>query len=449
MRKNILILLAISTVSVALAQGITGDWNGKLNVAPQVSLKLVFHIDPDSKVTMDSPDQGAYGIEGETLFLSSDSIAFKVPALMMDYTGHLSGGNIVGTFRQMGRSMPLTLSPGVNKAKRPQTPEPPFPYTTEPVTVKHGDVSLVGTLTVPDNAGSSTPVVVMVSGSGQQNRDEELFEHKPFAVIADYLARNGIASLRYDDRGTGESVGEVLSATTADFASDAQAVVRYLKDSRRFGKIGLLGHSEGGIIGYMLGAKPGMLDFVVSVAGPSVKGTKTIAFQNKMSLVKSGVAENIAKDFEKGMEAVLEYKLKHPEAAGASDELIAQLYPQYENSEDTRKLGTMLKSVVSSATSNPWMVYFLSYDPTADLKALNIPALIIYGGKDCQVPPVLNAGYARQLAKHAKVTEYAGLNHMMQHAETGYVEEYATIEETISPEVLSDIVSFISKEIIK
>ncbi len=445
MRKVIFGLLAVSALCAVAAKGITGDWNGKLAVAPGVSLKLVFHIGPDSKVIIDSPDQGAYGIEGETLYLSSDSIAFKVPALMMDYSGHLSGEDIVGTFRQMGKIIPLTLCPGENKPRRPQTPVAPFPYTTEKVTLKHGDVILGGTLTVPDKADPSTPVVVLVSGSGQQNRDEELFEHKPFAVIADYLARYGIASLRYDDRGVGESVGDVLSATTADFASDAQAVVDYLKESRRFGKVGLLGHSEGGIIGYMLAAKSGNLDFLISVAGPSVKGTKTIAYQNRISLIKSGVSQDIAEDFERGVEAMLEYKLEHPGETTVSDELIKHLYPQYEDSEDTRKLGKMIKAAMSSEPSNPWMMWFLAYDPETDMKTLTVPSLIIYGEKDCQVPPSLNAERARRLAKNATVKEYLSLNHLMQHAQTGYVEEYATIEQTISPSVLTDIVSFIAE----
>lgn len=444
MKKCIALLFSLITVLGVSAQGVVGDWSGKLNVAPQMSLKLVFHISPESKVTMDSPDQGAYGIEGEVLYLSADSISFKVPSLMMDFTGHLSGGNIDGTFRQMGRTIPLILVPGEKKANRPQTPKAPFPYSTESVIVNNGYVKLAGTLTIPENADASTPVVVMVSGSGQHNRDEELFEHKPFAVIADYLARNGIASLRYDDRGVGESTGDILSATTADFAEDAQSMVEYVRNSKRFGKIGMLGHSEGGIIAYMSGAKPGMLDYIVSIAGPSVKGTKTIAYQNRVALRKSGVAEDVAKDFEKAIEAVFEYKLAHPEAIEVSEELIARLYPQYGDTEETRRLGGMLKSVLSAAFSNPWMEYFLAYDPAADLKALAIPAFIIYGEKDSQVPPSLNAAPAQRLAKNAKVTEYAGLNHIMQHAGTGYVEEYAAIEETISPEVLADIAGFIT-----
>ncbi len=429
------------------ADKISGTWSGKLQVTPAASIRLVFHISPES-VTMDSPDQGAKGIACTLDFLSADSVSISSPQLHMTYSAKLSGNSLVGTFKQGGLEFPLTLTPGEKKVFHPQTPVPPFPYSTEEVVITTPDASLAGTLTLPENANAETPVVVMVTGSGQQNRDEELFEHKPFAVIADYLARNGIASLRYDDRGFGASTGDAFSATTADFANDAEAVADYLKKSGRFGKIGLLGHSEGGMIGYILGSG-NKLDFIVSIAGPSIKGSKTIAYQNKIALLKSGLPESTASEFATALEKVFDYKLQNHEIAEVDDALVAKFYPSYDSDQVTRQLATQLKTMltqpVNDANVNPWMMWFLEFDPAGDLQKISAPMFIIYGEKDLQVPPSLNEQPARANAPSAVVKVYPGLNHLMQHAATGNVEEYKEIEETISPEVLSDIVSFIRK----
>lgn len=427
---------------MANAQTLTGTWSGELKVSPQVSLRLVFHINDDSTITMDSPDQGAYGIGGEVVFLSADSLDMKVPKLMMSYAGHRLGNTIEGTFRQGGMALPLTLVSGVKKANRPQTPAPPFPYATEEVTVSNGTVSLAGTLTVPRNATASTPVVVMVTGSGQQNRDEELFEHRPFAVIADYLARNGVASLRYDDRGTGDSVGEVADATTADFASDAESVVAYLRNNRRFGKIGLLGHSEGGLIAYMLGAKQGTLDFIVSIAGPAVRGDSILLHQNLHHLAKAGITGKVADDFGSALGKAFQLKIDTPDKI-LTDATLSEIYPAWNDDAMTRRLSQGIRGLFGNRSQSPWMLYFMGYSPAADLQSLHIPALIIYGEKDTQVPASMNAEAARQYAPHAVVKVYPYANHLMQHAETGEVEEYNSIEETVSPEILDDIVKFI------
>lgn len=426
------------------ARNLIGEWSGTLNVTPQMKLKLVFHIE-DKAVYLDSPDQGAYGIPGDLVFLSEDSVNIRIPKIMAGFSGTRNGDAIAGEFQQSGMRIPLELTKGVSKANRPQTPQPPFPYTTEELKITTDAGTIAGTLTIPENADKKTPLAILVTGSGQQNRDEELFEHKPFVVTADYLARNGVASFRYDDRGMGESTGDVLSATTSDFAADAEAVVNHLRKTGRFGKTGIIGHSEGGLIAYMLGAKPRTLDFVVSVAGPSIKGSKTIGYQNKMSLLKAGIPEKEAEDFGKAMEAALEYKLSHPEAVEVSDALIAELYPQCGSTPVAKQLGESLKGTISDKVSNPWMFYFVGYDPASDLKKLKVPTLIIYGEKDTQVPPSLNAGLARKLAPKAIVKEFPQLNHLMQHATTGDVAEYKEIEETFSPEVLKAIAVFINK----
>ncbi len=443
-------LLTILTLTCnCFSQAIDGTWSGKLYLGNNHSLKIVLHISrADTTVTMDSSDQGTYGIESQVIRLTDDSVSFRIPSLMVNYDGKLNDGKIDGTFIQGNAKIPLTLTYGADKALRPQTPQPPFPYSTEEINIENraGGSVLAGTLTVPADCSSSTPIAVLVSGSGYQNRDEELFEHKPFAVIADYLARNGIASLRYDDRGFGQSTGDVESATTADFAGDTRAIINWLRDQRRFGKVGIIGHSEGGQIAYMLGAESHGPDFIVSIAGPVIKGSKTIAYQNKVALLSSGIDEQTAEEFASALEKVFEYKLANPEEALTNaDKIVNSLYQVHTGNPMTAQLAASLRAVLTAPPTNLWMVYFLGYDPAADIRALNIPALIIFGEKDRQVPPSLNADEARKLCPTAEVITYPDLNHMMQHSVTGAVEEYSTIEETISPEVLARIVSFISE----
>lgn len=401
-------VMSLSCFCSLQAQSVVGDWSGKLELGGGRSLKLVFHIsDSPAAITMDSPDQGAYGLDCNVVYLKGDSVSLSIPKLMMTYSGKVKDSLLTGTFQQGGLKLPLVLEPGVKKANRPQTPVPPFPYKEENVKIENASENavLAGTLTIPENYTKTTPIVVMVSGSGAQNRDEELFEHKPFAVIADFLARNGVASLRYDDRGYGESTGDRTNATTENYASDAEAVVNWIKKQKRFGKTGLLGHSEGGMIAYMLGAKKGVLDFIISIAGPSTNGAEILDYQNKLALMKTGMAESQAGEY----------------AVNARKQL-------------------------ESDPSMIWMHYFLQYDPAKDLQNLRVPSLIIYGEKDQQVPPSLNLEKARKYAPKATVKCYPGLNHLMQEAVTGNVEEYNSIEQTISPAVLSDILTFIKNK---
>ncbi len=422
------------------------SWWGRLELGQGRSLKLVVNISADSSITLDSPDQGARGIPAVTRVLTGDSINFVIPKLGADFAGRRSSDRIDGVFTQAGYIFSLSLKPGDGKVNRPQTPQPPFPYSEREVTVENpaGGSVLSGTLCVPNDYSFRTPVVVLVTGSGLQNRDEELFEHKPFAVIADYLARQGIASLRYDDRGMGRSTGNAFDATTADFASDAKAVVDWLRNQHLFSSVGLLGHSEGGQIAYMLAAGASTPDFIISVAGPSVKGTETIKWQNKVALQKSGIPEHVADDFVAALGRVFDYKLEGHGETIVTDEMLSEFYPQLNDDATTRKLGATLRPVLEAQPDNPWMMYFLNYDAAEDLRALHVPALIIYGSKDLQVPPHLNLERARELAPTALVKEFDGLNHMMQHAVTGNVEEYGQIEETIAPEVLEEMVSFIA-----
>ena len=412
--RKLLFLLLTFTAIAAQAQvqattALIGSWSGKLKVGSS-TLTIVFHLEQADgyiKVSMDSPDQSAKGIPVLKEYLSDDSLAVKVEALGITYSARLKEGKLDGTFTQMGFSAPLELTRGISQVKRPQTPQQPYPYTTEEVTFRNekDGATLAGTLTWPigyDPKSHKKPsVVLLVTGSGQQNRDEEIFEHKPFLVIADYLARQGIASLRYDDRATGASVGgDIASATTEDFSRDAAAGLKFLRGMKAFSKVGLIGHSEGAAIAFILGAK-GMTDFIVSMAGPGVKGDTLLVMQQNRVAELMGIPTKTS---------------------------IAQL----------RKNEQLLKT--------PWFRWFIDYDPSADIKSTHCPVFAINGNCDCQVISLQNLTAIEQLlpkTKMNRVKEYPGLNHLFQHCSTGNTNEYRQIEETISAEVLSDIAEWI------
>ncbi len=393
------------------AQDIKGDWKGSLDLSTS-KLTLVFHFNGD-KTTMDSPDQGAEGIPVEVVFMSSDSVCVSHKQFDMVFSGKLQGGKIIGQFKQRGIGLPLTLTPNTNKVERnrPQTPKPPFPYQTEDVSFTNGDAVLSGTLVYPEdwNGKKKVPVVIMVSGSGLTNRDEEVFGHKPFLVISDYLARHGIASLRYDDRGAGLSTGGGFKATSKVFMEDALAGIEYLRSMGKFKKVGVIGHSEGGEIAFMLGAAE-KVDFLVSLAGPGVQGDSILVLQNNNALRKAGYDITVTK-------------------------------------EEVREA---IKS-----KNDAWLDYFIDYDPVQDIKKICCPALILNGEKDTQVEsavniPSIEGNLPRNhrggfVSRFTEIKVYPGLNHLFQHCSTGQSEEYKDIEETISPEVLEDMAVWIGK----
>ena len=409
MKKIILSICLLCSWAGAFAQKpIEGDWMGKLNLGPQ-SLTIVLHVNCDAQgkaeCTLDSPDQGAKGIAVETDYCSSDSISVSLASLALSFQGKLKGDEIVGTFTQ-GQSFPLVLKRGEEKLNRPQNPVAPYPYKTEEVAFKNvaDGATLVGTLSYPIGyKKGKTPVVLMVTGSGQENRDEEIFDHKPFLVIADYLARHGVATLRYDDRGFGKSTGgDVEHATTLDFMRDAASGVDFLRTSKQFGKVGILGHSEGGSIAFMLGAK-GKVDFVISMAGVGVKGDTALTAQANKIL----------------------------ELTGQSMRYSTHQY----------RMNAIIKRSL-------WLNFFIDYDPSADISKTLCPVMAINGSRDVQVISSLNlAGIKAHLKPNPKniIKEYPSLNHLFQHCKTGNVSEYRIIEETVSPEVLEDIVRFIKQ----
>lgn len=412
MKKSFIILFVLVALTgqaqVNSTTALLGSWSGKLKVGA-MSLTIVLHLDQvdgNVKVSLDSPDQGAKGIPASKEYLSDDSVAVKIVSLGATYRARLKDGKLDGTFSQSGMSFPLEMSKGIAEVKRPQMPKAPYPYETEEVTFRNeaDGATLSGTLTWPVgyNKNQKPVMVLFVSGSGQQNRDEEVMNHKPFLVIADYLARQGIATLRYDDRATGKSVGgDVKNATTADFSRDALAGIDFLRSKKAFSKVGILGHSEGGSIAFMLGSQK-KVDFIVSLAGPTVKGDTLLAAQSNRILSLSGQPATM----------------------------------------------TVEKYRQTVATMNqPWLNWFNDYDPTNDIRQIRCPIFALNGDRDCQVISTLCLPALRRLLQPSKkhlIKEYPSLNHLFQHCTTGLPDEYSQIEETISPKVLQDIAQWIN-----
>ncbi len=420
MKKTLLIIAASLLCSIS-ASAQTGTWSGSLDVQG-TKLSLVFHLDGENPA-MDSPDQGVRGIPAQVERGDMGNVKISIPSIGASYEGLWMGKRIVGTFTQMRASLPLTLTPGEPKLLRPQTPKGPFPYSTEEVAFTNGDVTLKGTLTLPEGFSRQTPILLMVTGSGRQNRDEEIFEHKPFAVIADAFAREGIATLRYDDRGAGGSTGDFAAATTEDFKNDALSGIGFLRD--RFDKVGIIGHSEGGTIALMLAAG-GQVDFAISLAGMAVSGAETLIWQNRIALAASGFQQ---KDIDTYCDAI-----------GTAFHVITHggAMPQV----DALDLPEILKSnflAVLNQIQSPYMKQFLTIDVRPMLGSIKCPVLALNGTKDNQVDCEVNLDAIRsalpECPKNMTVPA-AGLNHLFQHCSTGTVAEYREIQETFAPEVL-------------
>lgn len=456
--KNILAVVLAFVSTVAVAQDIVGSWNGVLDAGP-AKLNVVFHIKADKTATMDSPDQGAMDIPATVRYLASDSICVEIEALKVVYSGKLAGDGIKGVFSQMGYSFPLDLKRGELALNRPQMPQPPFPYGMKEVTFENngtdpfsgkqtaaGSARLNGTLTLPQNFRKGMPVVLMVTGSGQQNRDEELMGHKPFLVIADCLARHGVATLRYDDRGVGKSTGDYSKATTYDNMLDALAGIDFLRGTKEFGPVGILGHSEGGCIAAMLAAR-GKADFIVSLAGPVLPGDSILLRQNRDILLASGIlGEKDADKYNVALGRMIDYIRSGNKNRFSTPESVVAMLTLDLNLND------MLKKMLSETyktMDDPWMTYFLSYNPAADFSKVKCPAMLLFGEKDVQVNAAANAKAAETLVKGdsrlgRNVKIYPGLNHLFQPSASGLPMEYGKIETTVSETVLSDIAQWIT-----
>lgn len=407
--KALSVLFALLLSITAFAQNFTGSWTGIISAGGS-SLHIVFNISQDAEgnivCTMDSPDQSVKGIPARIVFESSDSISIRVSNLGIEYNGKFNGDMICGVYSQLGLELDLDLKNEQIVYNRPQNPLPPYPYTTEEIEFVNDEANatLSGTITYPVGyiQGKKVPVVVMVTGSGPQNRDSEIYEHKPFLIIADYLARNGYATLRYDDRCVGKSTGRFQAETTKEVAKDAALAVKYLRDTKKFSKIGVLGHSEGGNVAFMLGADK-LIDFAITMAGVGVQGDECL-YQQGIAIAKQS-----GQEYQLTKEQLREYLI-----------------------------GTM----------SPWYEFFLDYDPASDISKTTCPVLVMNGEKDLQVIASSNVEAIKgNLPKNKKslVKIYPGLNHLFQECTTGLPTEYINIEQTISPIVLEDIAAWLKQ----
>lgn len=425
--KKLVNIIIVLLSSISIASGQTGTWSGKLDVQG-AKLSLVFHLDDEP--AMDSPDEGVRGIPVQVERGSAGKVTIRIPAIGASYEGQWMINRMVGTFSQMNQSYPLTLTPGEDKPKRPQTPSGPFPYATEEVSFINEDITLNGTLVLPDGYSQETPVLIMVTGSGQQNRDEELFDHKPFAVIADALGRAGIATLRYDDRGYGDPSAKPHTWTTEDFKNDALAGIGMLRE--RFDKVGIIGHSEGGTIAMMIAAEQ-KADFIVSLAGMIISGAETLLWQNSLALKGMGFSDEEVGSYCRMLEKAFDVKIN------------GGLMPDPEDYDISEPLKQNYLAVLTQIQM-PYMAHLISLDVRPLLKDITCPVLALNGSKDNQVYHEANLDAVRNgLPSNPanRIESMEGLNHLFQHCTTGAVSEYRSIEETVSPEVLEIMIQWI------
>lgn len=460
MKKIILSLFTLLMLSKIQAQDIAGQWNGVLEVQG-TQLRLVFNIsktDKGIKATLDSPDQGAKGIPVTSASFEEATLKLAVANAGINYEGKLDKDTIVrGVFKQGGLSLPLNLSKApVEKAKivRPQEPTKPYAYYSEDVVFDNPNakITLAGTLTLPKKEGNY-PVVVLISGSGPQNRDEELLGHKPFLIIADYLTKNGIGVLRFDDRGTAESKGDFKTATSQDFATDVEAAVNYLKTRKEVNKIGLIGHSEGGIIAPMVAVKSKDVRFIVLLAGTGIPGDELLLLQT--GLIEKAMGKSDA-DIQKGQivsKGVFDLVKKTHDTEALKKGITAYLQEKIKENPDAKPKGMTDETFIQlqvATISSPWMQFFLRYNPFTVLKDVKCPVLALNGEKDLQVPSKINLeaikkGLEKGKNKNITTKELPNLNHLFQECKTGSPEEYAKIEQTFSPTALNEISSWILK----
>lgn len=438
---------------------LTGTWTGTLEM-PGAELEMVFHIVAEAdglwSGSMDVPAQGATGIPITEVRLDEGIVTFDVSLIAGLFSGNVSldALQIEGTWKQSGMQIPLTLEKTLAEfagPNRPQEPQPPFPYQEIEVRYpnRKAGIELAGTLTLPEGHGPF-PVVLLISGSGPQDRNEELMGHKPFLVLADYLTRQGIAVLRVDDRGVGESTGDFASATTLDFTDDVLAGVEYLKTRVEIdpARIGLIGHSEGGLIAPLAARASSDVAFIVLMAAPGVNGEEISYLQGELILKAAGAPREAIDEQRALQEALLTIAKTEEDPGKAAEKIRAVLLEPYSSlsDEELAALGDIEMAIAAQVGQllSPWYQFFMVHDPLPVLREVDCPVLAINGSKDLQVPTEPNLRLIEEAlieAGNTSITlvEISNLNHLFQTAWTGSPDEYYLIEETMSPYALQVI----------
>ena len=450
---KLIFILIVSSCGLGWAQTeIVGDWEGVISMQ---GLKIAFHIQSSAgklETTLDSPDQGAFGIAaGETRF-SNGILTIAVPVASASFEGKWTEEGIIGKWRQGGMDFDLVLKKAESKTNagnhRPQTPEKPYPYIEKEVVFKNeaDDVQLAGTLSLPSEDGTFA-AVILISGSGPQDRDESLMGHKPFLILADHLCRNGMAVLRYDDRGTAQSTGDFSSSNSKNFASDVEAAIQFLKTQPNINpnRIGLIGHSEGGIIAPMVAASNRDVSFIIMLAGSGIKGDELLRLQNREIFRVSGAPQGAIEeqlDFLSHVFKIINQEDEPLKREQAITQLLEKAgLPQEQAAAETKRL------------SSPWFKFLINYDPSSDLGQVHCPVLAMNGALDVQVPPEENLKAIEKALSNAgnvdvSIRKIDGLNHLFQTATTGSPAEYAQIEETFSPVALGIIVNWLKGRVL-
>ncbi|MDZ7319348.1 MAG: alpha/beta fold hydrolase [candidate division KSB1 bacterium] len=462
--------LVLATNSAAVLNrmddpSIVGIWQGKL-VVPGGELRIVFHFTQQGDTlqsTLDSPDQGAFGIPVSTVYFKNDTLWLESKAVRGIFSGKLQPdrSQINGQWQQSGMSFPLVLkkTEQAPQLKRPQEPKGPFPYLEQEVSYRNesAGIMLSGTLTLPKN-GAPHPAVLLITGSGPQDRDEMVFGHRPFLILADYLTRQGIAVLRVDDRGVGKSTGTFATATSQDFAEDVMAGINYLKSRSDINPkfIGLIGHSEGGMIAPMVAARSADVAFMVLLAGTGLTGEQILTLQAALIMKANGASEAIIQKNRHIQKQIFDVLKTEPNDSLAAKQIRQIMQTAMSAMTDEEKLSLGLSEATLELqvkqVITPWFRFFLTYDPTTALRKVTCPVLAINGELDLQVPPKENLAAIASALKaghnpHVTVKELPRLNHLFQTTTTGSPAEYLKIEETMSPLALQTIGDWILAQV--
>ena len=445
MKTTILTLLLLS-VQLLFAQEITGSWKGDLEVQG-MKIPLVLHIKREGEKlisTLDSPKQGALNIPVSKTNYNTDQLVIELPAMGISYSGKVTNQSISGTFKQGGMELPLVLSKikgdaAASQLNRPQTPKAPFTYKNEEVTfINPSDKNtLAGTLSTPNNFNKKQPILILITGSGKQNRDEELFGHKAFAVIADDFAKKGIATLRLDDRGIGGSSKGSAEDTSFNFSTDINEAVIFLRE-KGFENIGLIGHSEGGMIAPIVASKNKDVKFLVLMAGPGQPINELLVQQNYLGGKLAGMNEEELQKSNQINRMVFDFIKNYKGTAFDAD------FENFINLSSEKMPDDAKKQF-----KNAWFRYFISFNPDEYLSKIKIPVLAINGGLDFQVPAkenleAIKKSLIKAKNKNFETYEFQGMNHLFQECITGAFNEYAEIEQTISPKVLDKMSAWIN-----
>ena len=461
--KKLLACLLVLTASAALAQDLEGIWSGKLSL-PQGVQPIMFTIAKTSNgySTTFSPRKDIAGIAAEKMSYEAPILTIEMNRIKATYQGTYDAttNSFKGDFKQAGYTFPLILSKETietPKLNRPQEPKEPFTYQQQEVTFTNvkDTVTLAGTLTIPEGKGPFA-AVVLVTGSGPQNRNEELMGHKPFLVIADYLTRNSIAVLRYDDRGVGKSTGRFSSATTNDFANDANAAVAFLKANKCINpqKIGIIGHSEGGSITVIDAVRNKDVAFIVSLAGPTLQGDEILMRQTELLARAQKVDEKYISKSAKQSRALYDIILTEKDEVKMRSDATSLLKAELLKEPEVKNMPNdgVEKSIANKVTqiTSPWIVNFIRYNPKDDLTKLKTPMLFMVGEKDYQVPAEPNVAALKAIIEKGKkknitIKVIPGANHLFQQCKECTVSEYGKLEETFSTEALQLMAEWIKK----